>query len=283
MPIREKGYYNWEGTLKTSRFNWLPIFRNGIGSVYKKKWSKLLFLLCSLYSLVFLVMVYISARPELNMAPRVAKQIGPTDKLFNLYFTFGGIIIFFAVIMCIFAGAELISGDLKFKSFSLYLSRPLTRVDYVMGKFSIVFFYLLLFTLAPGLVLLFFKMLFAGNYPVSFRDFLAVVTFPLVVSFFLGSLGTMLSSLSANARFVKVMIFITYLLSNILGKIFERAFDGSVFSFISIHANMERFSAFLFGIRDGFYKDGFISGMVLLVLAVVFLGIVVIRIKRVEV
>jgi len=69
------------------------------------------------------------------------------------------------VIMSIFAGAELISGDLKFKSFTLYLSRPLGRFDYVKGKFSIVLFYLLSLTLGPAIVLIVFKMIFYGEFP----------------------------------------------------------------------------------------------------------------------
>ncbi|HLP47697.1 MAG TPA: hypothetical protein VK469_17260, partial [Candidatus Kapabacteria bacterium] len=153
MPIREKGYYNWEGQLKTSPNRWMPIFIHGIKSVFKKKFSKLLFTLCASTFLIFLIAVYVSTKPELKMLSQLVKEIQSDALLFNTYYT-NPFLLFMMVTLSLFAGSELISGDLKYKSFIFYLSRPLSRSDYVKGKSAIVLFYLLAFTLVPGLLLI---------------------------------------------------------------------------------------------------------------------------------
>lgn len=284
MPIREKGYYNWDGELKTTRFKWMPMFRNGIKSVYKKKWSKLLFFIPTFYSLFFLAVIYISSRPELKMFTRMVKEIEDTNYMLDIFYTFEGILLFFIVLTGIFAGAELISNDLRFNSFTLYLSRPLSRLDYVKGKFSIVLFYLLLFTLVPGILLLIFKLIFFGAAAVPLRASAGVFFFSILISLFLAALCIMFSSLSAGSKFVKIMIFIVYVMSNAVAQILRNIFQTRELLHLSIYENMDRFAAFLFGTRgSGFYREGFISGVILLALTLIFFIIVMVRIKRVEV
>lgn len=282
MPIREKGYYNWEGELRTPRVKWLPIFFTGIAAVYRRKYSKFLFASSIMTFLIFLVAVYVSTKPELQMLTRLVKQIQSDAALFKTYYT-NGFLLFMMMIISLFAGAEQISGDMKFKSFTFYLSRPLSRMDYVKGKFSIVLFYLLAFTLVPGLLLIIFKIIFTGEFSVSIRVFLAAIIFPILVCLFLAGMAIMLSSLSANARLVKIIIFVIYMMSNAVAHMFYDIFKSRTFYYLSFQENFEQFGDFVFGTQSGFYMEGFISGVILLVLTALFFTIVMVRIKRVEV
>ncbi|MCP5105481.1 MAG: hypothetical protein GY950_18990 [bacterium] len=282
MPIREKGYYNWEGQLKTSPAQWMPIFLTGIKTVYKKKWSKLLFILSGGTFLLFLLAVYVATKPELRMMRPLVRMIQTDAGLFNVFYT-NGYLLFMLILLSIFAGGELISGDLKFKSFTLYLSRPLTPLDYVKGKFSIVLFYLLAFTLVPGLLLIFFKTLFTGTFTVPFTVLLSGIFFPVWMALFLSSLIILLSSLSANARMVKVLFFIIYLMSTAVAQIFKKIFNSRSFEHISIGRNINHFSEYIFGTGAGPASRGLIAGGILLALTVIFFMIVLTRIKRVEV
>lgn len=284
MPIREKGYYNWDGELKTSRFKWLPMLRNGINSVYKKKWSKLLFAVIVFYTLFFLFAIYVASRPELRMLREVVRNIQDTNMLFDYFYTFEGTLLFFVIIMSIFAGAELISNDIKFKSFTLYLSRPLSRLDYVKGKYSIVLFYLLMATLVPGILLILFKMIFLGFSTVSFQSAAAAVVFSLLVSLFLASLTVLVSALTASARLVKILIFVIYAMSQAVAHMFREIFRSKDFLYLSVYENIDRFASFIFNTRGGgFYKEGLIAGLIMLVLTLIFFSIVLVRVKRVEV
>ncbi|MCU0288384.1 MAG: ABC transporter permease [Acidobacteria bacterium] len=282
MPIREKGYYNWEGQLKTAPVKWLPIFVNGIKSVYKKKFSKILFATCAFTFLIFLIAVYVSTKPELKMLANLVKEIQSDALLFNTYYT-NDFLIFMMVVLSLFAGSELISGDLKYKSFIFYLSRPLSRLDYVKGKYAIVLFYLLAFTLVPGLLLIIAKIIFSGELSISFPILLAAIIFPIVMSFFLGSFTIMLSALSANSRFVKVMIFVAYMTTNAIGKMFNEIFNNRSFMYLAFDNNIKSFGEFIFGVKEPFYTYGFISGCILVGLTILFFTIIMMRIKRVEV
>jgi ABC-type transport system involved in multi-copper enzyme maturation permease subunit len=52
-----------------------------------------------------------------------------------------------------FAGALLVGNDFRFRSLAFYLSKPIGRVEYFLGKFVAVFTLACLLTLAPTLIL----------------------------------------------------------------------------------------------------------------------------------
>jgi len=281
VPIRERGYYNWEGTLLYSRFKWFPIFSNGIKTVYKKRFSKLLFASASSLFFIFLVALYISSKPELKMMSKLVKMISSDALLFRTYYA-NGFLIFMSAMISIFAGSELISNDLKHKSISLYLARPLSKLDYIIGKFSITLFYLLLFTLVPGILLIIFKIIFTGDFSAGLSLLAKSIVFPTVISLFWSSLVLMISSLSENARFVKIIFFIVFFITEMIAGIFWKIFMNNNFLYISIEKNIKQFGSFVFGTPLEFRAQGWISGAILLGLTIIFLIILSFRLKKVE-
>ncbi|MCX6558409.1 MAG: hypothetical protein NTW95_13430 [Candidatus Aminicenantes bacterium] len=75
MDIREKGYSHWQGELKASRGNWLPIFFNGIKSVFKKKFAKVIFAFSGSTFVIFLLAVYVSTKPELKILSELVRLL----------------------------------------------------------------------------------------------------------------------------------------------------------------------------------------------------------------
>ncbi len=282
MAIRERGYHNWEGELSPPPLKWLPMFRNGIRMVYKKRFAKMFFFCCLSMFFIFLMAVYLATRPELKAMTNLVRLIPSTATLFKTYYS-NGTMVFFMIIMCVFAGAEQISHDIKFKSFTLYLSRPLSRFDYVAGKYSIVLFYLLALSLVPGLLLQIFRVIFSGKFDIPPQVFLAGIVFPIIVSLFMVSLVILFSSLSPNSRLVKIMYFVTYFITESLAHGLAEGLDQNAFLYLSIQKNIERFADFIFGTRSGFYTPGLIAGLILVGLGVLFFAIVNMRMKRVEV
>jgi ABC-type transport system involved in multi-copper enzyme maturation permease subunit len=282
VPIREGGYYNWEGTLLNSKVKWFPIFTNGIRSVYKKRFSKLLFATASSLFFIFLIALYVSSKPELKMMTRLVNMISTDAMLFRTYYT-NGFLIFMCAMLSVFSGAELISNDLKHKSIALYLARPLSKLDYITGKFSITLFYQLLFTLVPGILLVIFKVIFTGDYSAGITLLVKSIAFPLVISLFWSSLILMLSSISENSRFVNIIFFVVFFLTQMLAGMFWGIFRNSNFLYISIEKNIQQFGSFVFGTRLEFDSPGWISGAILLGMTALFLLILSYRLRKVEV
>ncbi len=281
MEIREKGYRHWEGQLRSSRYDWLPIARAGIRAVFKKKFAKLIFSLCASTFFVFLAAVYASTKPELKILGELVRLLRSDAELFNTFYT-NGFLTFTLIILSVFSGADLISADLKHKAFPLYFSRPLSRGDYLAGKFAIILSYLLAFTLVPGILLLLFKMLFAGRLAVSPLLLLAILAFPLIECLCLASLTLGLSILSSNTKFIQIAIFLVYIFSNNLAQMLKAIFKSDYFFLVSLPGNIRQLGSFLFGVKPAYGFPAWLSLLLPLLITALAFWLLAWRIKKAE-
>lgn len=268
MTVKEKGYAHWTGELEEKRFPWLPITRFGIRSTFKKKFFKFFFFASLVPALVFLVGIYISERLEdfrfMIKGPDQILNIDPT--YFNIYFT-GGFLLFMMVMILIFCGAGLVSDDLKHNSLQLYFSRPLKKSHYFVGKASVVFFFLFMLTLVPGLVFIIMKLIFSGSFKfISSYPLLpfSVIGYSLIVTGFFSLYTLLLSSLSKNRRYVAILIFSVYIFSDILFGIFYGIFRNQYFALLSIKANLQQLGAFMFDQKLPYSPPWFYSLMIIM-------------------
>lgn len=249
--VREKGYSHWDGRLAERRFPWWPITRTGILLAFRKKRFKFIFAGAFIPSIVFLVGLYISERLEdfkaiiqgsdrlLNIDPKYFATYLTSDWLF-----------FLIVLVLAYGAGGLIADDLKHNSLQLYFSRPLGKKDYLIGKMSVIAFFVLILTALPGLLLIVFKLVFAG----SFRFFLqypwlplSVLGFSALLTVFFAFYVLLLSALSKNSRYVFVLTFGTYIFSTVLYGILNGIFKTPAMALFSIPANLHQAGAFIFG------------------------------------
>jgi ABC-type transport system involved in multi-copper enzyme maturation permease subunit len=266
MTIREKGYHRWDGQLQPSTLQWLPMFLNGIKAAFKKKFAKGVFIFCVIPFFVFLIGIYVSTRPELKMLKEIFPLLDDEPGFFNIFLS-NSILTFMFVFLGAFLGAELISQDVKFNSFPLYFARPLNRKDYIFGKFSILMFYYLLFSLVPGILLYIFKIIFTGKIAIGFHTLLGLIVVPPVVAFFIASLVLLLSSTSRSARHVKIFIFIIYFLSKVISELLVEIFDSSYFHLISISDIITQMGTFVFNVSPEYRYPGWVSLAAIIVLS----------------
>jgi len=266
MTIREKGYHSWDGQLQPSTLQWLPMFFNGIKAAFKKKFAKGVFIFCVIPFFVFLIGIYVSTRPELRMMREIVRLLNDEPRFFNIFLT-NGTLTFMFVLLGAFMGAELISQDVKFNSFPLYFARPLDRKDYIFGKFSILMFYYLLFSLVPGILLFIFKIIFTGKLAIGFNTLLGLIIVPPVVAFYIASIVLLLSSFSRSARHVKIFIFITYFLTQGISELLVEIFDSSYFHLISIADIIKQMGTFVFNVAPEHRYPGWLSLVVMIVLS----------------
>ena len=250
MTIKEKGYTHWDGELKDGRFPWWPITRFGIKLTFKKKFFKFFFFMTLVPAVVYLVGIYISERLEdFNFMIRESTeflQINPT--YFKSYFTNEGLL-FMIVIVLVFAGAGLISDDLKYNSLQLYFSRPLKKRDYFIGKAAVIVFFLFIVTLIPGLVFIIMKLVFSGSFK-FFASYpwliLSVIAYSIFVTAFFAFYSLFLSSIGKNRRYVAILIFGLYFFSDIIYEIFYGIFKSPYFSLFSLKINLQQVGAVIF-------------------------------------
>jgi ABC-2 type transport system permease protein len=249
--VREKGYTHWDGRLVERRFPWMPITRTGIRLTFRKRGFKFAFAAGFLPAFIFLGALYVSERLEdfkaLVQSNRALLNIDPSYfKLFLASSPF----LFTIILVLVFAGAGLIAEDLKHDSLQLYFARPLTKMDYIIGKMSVVAFFVTALTLVPWLLLIVFKLIFAGSFafiaaypwlPLSILGYSALLTV------FFGWYVLLLSAASRNTRYVTVLIFGVYYFSSIFAEILKGIFRTPYMSLFSIPANIKQAGAALFG------------------------------------
>ncbi len=74
----------------------------------------------------------------------------------------------------------MIANDRRANALQIYLSKPLTRGEYIFGKLAILMAFLLFITWIPGVLLLVIQIVFAGNFT-FFRN--NVYLFPAITLF----------------------------------------------------------------------------------------------------
>ena len=154
MLIHDRSYHHWDGQLKSGRVScWIIIARAELKILAQRKFVRFIVAIPPLiYFVVHGVLVYlVNYFPEstalLKIDPKFFKQFLLRDPVFPG---------FFVVLISVFAGTNLISKDLKYNALSIYLSKPISWIDYIIGKTSVIVILLLMITGIPC-VLLFFE------------------------------------------------------------------------------------------------------------------------------
>lgn len=287
MTIKEKGYTHWDGELQEKRFPWLPITRYGIKLTFKKKFFKFFFFSALAPAIFSLIVIYISERLEdFQYMIRERPQFFTIDPGFFKSYLASEFLLFWIIIILTICGAGLIADDLKHNSLQLYFSRPIKKKEYFLGKVSIIVFFLLLVTLAPGLVLFIMKLIFAGNFK-FFSSYpwlpLSIIGYSFMVTAFFSFYGLFLSSLSKNRRFVAILFIAIYFFSDILFGIFHGYFKNPHFSLLSIRSNLQQMAAPIFNQKTPVDIPWIYSLLVLSAICVVAGFVLKKRIRGVEV
>jgi len=285
--IREKGYSHWDGALEERRFPWWPITRTGIQLAFRRKHFKFFFSVSFLPAVVFLVGVYISERIEdfkfMIQGPENIIKINPA--FFKTYFT-NDFLLFLMVMLLVFSGAGLIADDLKHNALQLYFSRPIGKKDYFLGKAAVIFFFILVLTLVPGLVLFFMKLVFSGNFKLltGYPWLLpAIIGYSALLTIFFAFYTLLLSALSKNRRYVTILIFAIYIFSDVVYGITFGIFRSPYVALFSLKANFQQAGAVIFGQRLPYAYPGYLSFLVLFGICAVSAAVLHKRIRGVEV
>ena len=127
MPIHDQGYRRYGGSRSFRGGAWWVIARAGIKErIRERRFLGLLLFAWSPF-IVRAVQIYVAANV------RQASFLAPTANTFREFLDQQGIFVFFVTI---YVGAGAIASDRRVNALQIYLSKPLTRVEYVAGKLA---------------------------------------------------------------------------------------------------------------------------------------------------
>lgn len=161
MAVYEHLYGAYEGESHSSWSRFLVIPRYALREVFKSKLLVTIFVLCFIYPLVASILVYLHHNANALAVLQInVQELLPIDRTF--FRTFLEIQGGFSFILTVLVAPPLISRDLSNNALPLYLCRPLSRAEYILGKMAVIFILLSLVTWLPGLLIFFFQASLAG-------------------------------------------------------------------------------------------------------------------------
>ena len=275
--LHDQTYRRYSGTRLARGSAWGVIASTGLRGLVRKKFFLVVMLFSWAQFVVRAVMLYLAANfPQMEL-------LAPTPEMFREFFEQQG---FFVFVMTVYVGAGLISTDRRVHALQIYLSKPLTRVEYIGGKLAILLALLLVVTWVPAMTLLVLQVVFAGNLT-FLREHLflvpAITLFGLLYALMASFTMLALSSLSTSARYVAVLYAGALLFTEAIFGTLRGVTGSSWLSWLSFRANLAQLGDVVFRLPPRYDTPWPVSLAVVIGVVVVSAWVLERRVRGVEV
>jgi ABC-type transport system involved in multi-copper enzyme maturation permease subunit len=192
---------------------------------------------------------------------------------------------FFVFIITIVLGG-LIADDRRANALQLYLSKPITRVEYILGKAAPLLILILSVTLVPALCLLLIQIVFSGSFSFLTNNWflLPAITLASLIRALLSTFMILaLSSLSKSRRFVAIMYAGLIFFTSSMHQILRQITGSRAWAAISPGNMVDVFTDWVFRVRGPQPVPVFVAVLVIVGLIAVSLWILERRVRPVEV
>jgi ABC-2 type transport system permease protein len=260
VPIHRERYRRREGGIDLQGRAWMVIAANGLRILARKRAFLFLMILAWMPVVVRGVQIWAAANvPGMSQMGMLAV----TPRMFRDFLNQQEPLVFF---ITVYAGSGLIADDIRAKALQLYLSRPVTRSQYIAGKAAILMATLAAVTWLPALLLLFLVPAFMGSMAFV-RDNLSLIpaisAYSVIQITMSAFLILALSSLSNSRWFVAVMYaglaFFTHAVYGVIASVG----DSTMFSWVSIFANVSQVGDVLFRVPPRYHTPPLVSAAVI--------------------
>jgi len=251
MAVYEQTYKPYSGKLTPEWSRFLIIPRHAFRAVFNSKLFTAFFVICFVPLLVEAILIYlhhnVTALAIMNLN---ARTLIPIDGSF--FQTFVNIQGSFAFFVALLVGPPLVSRDLRNNALPLYLCRPFSRTEYVMGKMSVLLILLSWITWVPQLLMFLFQSYLEGfawfrsNLWIASGILIAGVVWILLLALLSQTVSALLKWRIVASGAMLGLVFIPSVFAGIVNFIFMTRYANV----ISLFALMGNVTAGLFGTFD---------------------------------
>ena len=277
MPIHDRSYRRYTGVREEPGTAWLVITVTGIRTMLSKKLFLWVMLAAWGQFFVRAVIIYLSANfTNLDI-------LAPSVETFRRFFEIQGIFVFFVTV---YVGSGLIASDRRSNALPIYLSKPLTRAEYVAGKLGILLCLLLLVTFVPAMALLFVQLMFSASLTFVRENLFLIpaITLYALVEVLLASCTVLaLSSLSSSPRYTAMLYAGAVLFTDALFTTLRGITGSSALAWVSFRANLGQIGDVIFRLHPRFESPWPLSLLVVVALIALSLSVLERRVRGVEV
>ncbi len=282
MPIHTQHYRHWDGTLKPhTRMRWWIITKAELRLLAQRKIVRLIVAIPPvIYILVHAMLIYI-----VNQFPASTPIFAVDVKAFQQFLFLIPVTPFLIALIAIFGGSGLIANDLKNNALTLYLSKPISWVDYLVGKFAVVGILLACLTVVPG-ILLFLEHLLLTDTPFFRENYwlpLSIIAYSAIIIVSASLLILLFSSLTSNPRYATIGFCAVWFGTYIIFEILREITHSSKVAWVSVWTSYDRLGTALFGLSKNYSVSWFWTLLTIVVLALLCVLVLRHRIRAVEI
>lgn len=248
MAVYEQTYRRYTGRLTPEWSRFLIIPRHAYRSVFASKLFTAFFAVCFIPLLVEAILIYLHHNVGAVAAFKInVRELLPIDAWF--FQSFVNLQGWFAFFVTLLVGPPLVSRDLRNNALPLYLCRPFSRSEYVLGKMSVLLILLSAITWVPQLLLLFFQAYLEGfawlkdNLWIASAIFIGSVVWILLLALVSQAVSAFVKWRVVASAALLGIAFIPSVFGEVINNIFLTRW-GSI---ISLFALMKSVSGGLFG------------------------------------
>jgi ABC-2 type transport system permease protein len=241
MPIHDQGYRRYGGEKARTGTGWMVITRAGLRTMFAKRAFLGLLLIAWFPFLVRAVQIYVAAN-----VPQAGALVAVKADTFRQFLDQQQTFVFF---ITVYVGAGLIANDRRANALQIYLSKPLTRGEYVFGKLAILMTFLASVTWLPAIVLLMVQAAFAGNFTFVRNNaflFPAITVFSFIEITVAASTMLALSSLSKSSRYVAILYTTVIFFTQAIYGVMYAVTRSTSLSWMSFSANLAQLGDVIF-------------------------------------
>jgi len=259
MVVYDRSYARWDGDRDAPvRGTWVILergLRTATAALFRRRFFAVL--LCFgaygpfLFSLGVLFFAYwaqanLGAEFAADMSEAVAMVTPNPDTMWGFLLE---IQLGVTLILCLLVGSGLVADDRRTNALELYLSRPVTARQYVLGKLAVIVTFLSLVTIVPACVIILVQMGLSTKDVLSLADLMwrtALAGAVLVVP--LGLLMLAASSLAARPRNAAILwAGFLLMVDGLLASLLTSVFSSPSLQLVSLRFNAGQLMAWILG------------------------------------
>jgi len=248
MAVYEHTYKQYSGKLTPEWSRFLVIPRHAFRDVFKSKLFTAFFAVCFIPLLIEAILIYLHHNVNALAILKVdVRELIPIDASF--FQTFVNVQGGFAFFVTLLVGPPLVARDLRNNALPLYLCRPFSRTEYVLGKMSVLLILLSAMTWVPQLLLFCFQAYlegagwFIGNLSIAAAIFIASVVWILLLAL----LSQAVSALVKWRVIASAALLGIFFIPSVFGEAVNNIFLTRWGNIISLGALIKNVTAGLFG------------------------------------
>jgi ABC-2 type transport system permease protein len=243
VSVYEHAYKPYSGQLTPEWSRFLIIPRHAYRDVFSSKLFTGFFAISYVCPLVMAILIYLHHNLTAMAIFQIdVRSLAPINSFF--FQVFISIQTTLAFLLTVLIGPPLISRDLANNALPLYLCRPFSRAEYVIGKMSVLMILISLITWVPGELLYIFQSYlegagwFADNLRIAVAIFIGSWTWILLLALLSVTISAWVKwRLAASAA-----VFGLFIISNVIGMMVDNVLRtrwGSLFNLTIIMKTIE--------------------------------------------